>query len=72
MVSSSDQVQLMQHINEKLKHVNESFECFKKDFENTLFVGNNVKMQLKNCCVDMIVPFDNLLDKFMDVLTAFD
>ena len=72
MVSSLDQVQLMQCIDEKLKHMNECFECFKDDFENMLFIGNNVKMQLKNCCVDMIVPFDKLLDKFMDVLTAFD
>ena len=29
-------------------------------------------MRLKDCCVDMIVPFDNLLDKFVDILTAFD
>ena len=72
MASSLDQVQLMQCIDEKLKHMNECFECFKEDFENMLFVGNNVKMQLKNCCVDMIVPFDKLLDKFMDILTAFD
>ena len=57
MVSSSDQVQLMQCFDEKLKHMNKSFECFKEDFENTLFVGNNVKMQFKKCCVDMIIPF---------------
>ena len=34
MVGSLDQVQLMQHIDEKLKHMNESFECFKEDFKN--------------------------------------
>ena len=68
MASSLDHVQLMQSINERLKHMNECFECFKEDFENTSFVGNKVRIQLKNHCVGVIVPFDKLLD----VLTAFD
>ena len=29
-------------------------------------------MRLKDCYIDMIVPFDNLLDKFVDIFTAFD
>ena len=59
-------------LHQKLQHVNDCFVCFKEDFENVAFVGNNIKMRLKDCCIDMIVPFDNLLDKFVDILTAFD
>ena len=71
MADSLDCVQLLQNINKKLQHVTDCFACF-KDFENVTFVGNNIKMRLKDCCVDMIVPFNNLLDKFVDILTAFD
>ena len=70
MAGSSDCVQLLQNINQKLQHVNDCFVCFKEDFENVAFVGNNIKMRLKDCCIDMIVPFDNLLDKLVDILTA--
>ena len=72
MAGSSDHVQLLHNINQILQHVNDCFACFKEDFENVTFVGNNIKMRLKDCCVDMIVPFDNLPDKFVDILTAFD
>ena len=58
-------------VNLKL-HVNEYFECFKKDFENLAFIGNNIKMRLKYCCIDAIVSFDSLLDKFVDILTTFN
>ena len=70
--SSSDHVLLLQNINLKLQHVNDYFECFKEDFENVAFVGNNIKMRLKDCCIDAIVPFNSLLDKFVDILTTFD
>ena len=66
VAGSSDHVQLLQNINQKLQHVNDSFECFKEDFENVAFVGNNIKMKLKDCCIDVIVPFNNLLDKLVD------
>ena len=56
----------------KLQHVNDYFECFKEDFKNVAFIGNNIKMRLKDCCVDASVPFDSLLDKFVDILTTFD
>ena len=72
MAGSSDHVQLLQNINIKLQHVKDCFVCFKEDFENVAFVGNNIKMRLKDCCIDMIVPFNNLLDKFVDILTTFD
>ena len=70
--SSSDHVLLLQNINLKLQHVNEYFKCFKEDFENLAFIGNNIKMRLKYCCIDAIVPFDSLLDKFLDILTTFN
>ena len=70
--SSSDCDLLLQNVNLKLQHVNEYFECFKEDFENLAFVGNNIKMRLKYCCIDAIVPFDSLLDKFVDILTTFN
>ena len=43
-----------------------------KKTENLAFVGNNIKMRLKYCCIDAIVSFDSLLDKFEDILTTFD
>ena len=70
--SDEDRVLLLQNVNLKLQCVNEQFECFKEDFENFAFTGNNIKMRLKSCCVDTIVCFDRLLDKFVDVLTTFD
>ena len=75
MASSSDDddhVILLQNVNLKLQCVNEHFECFKEDFENLAFIGNNIKMRLKSCCIDAIVPFDSLLDKFEDVLITFN
>ena len=48
--SSSDHVLLLQNINLKLQHVNDYFECFKEDFENVAFIGNNIKMRLKDSC----------------------
>ena len=42
MAGSSDHVQLLQNINQKLQHVNDCFACFKEDFENIAFVGNNI------------------------------
>ena len=70
--SSSDHDLLLQNVNLKLQNVNEYFECFKEDFENLAFVGNNIKMRLKYCCIGAIVPFDSLLDKFVDILTTFN
>ena len=29
-------------------------------------------MRLKFCCIDTIVPFNSLLDKFVDILITFD
>ena len=55
--SSSDHVLLLQNVNLKLQHVNKYFECFKEDFESLAFIGNNIKMRLKYCCIDAIVPF---------------
>ena len=69
--SSLDHDLLLQNVNLKLQNVNEYLKCFKEDFENLAFVGSNIKMRLKYCCIDAIVPFDSLLDKFVDILTTF-
>ena len=42
MAGSSDCVQLLQNINQKLQHVNDCFACFKEDFENIAFIGDNI------------------------------
>ena len=70
--NDEDHVVLLQNVELKLQCVNENFECFKEDFENLAFIGNNIKMRLKSCCVDTIISFDRLLDKFVDVLTTFN
>ena len=72
MADSLDQAQLLHDINQKLQHVKNCFECFQEDFENIAFVGNNIRARLNDCCVDAVVPFDNLLDGFLDVLKTFD
>ena len=35
-------------------------------------MGNNIRARLNDCCIDAVVPFDNLLDRFLDVLKTFD
>ena len=41
--NDEDHVVLLQNVELKLQHVNENFECFKEDFENLAFIGNNIK-----------------------------
>ena len=72
MADSSDQTQLLYDINQILQHVKNCFEYFQEDFENIAFIGNNITARLNDCCSDAIVPFDNLLNRFLDVLNTFD
>ena len=72
MADSSDRAQLLHDINQKLQHIEDCFECFQEDFKNIAFVSNSIKMKLNDCCIGAIVPFDNLLDRFLDILETFD
>ena len=71
MADSSDRAQLLHDINQKLQHIEDCFECF-QDFKNIAFVGNSIKAKLNDCCIGAIVPFDYLLDRFLDILETFD
>ena len=42
MATSNDKTQLLRDINWKLRHVKDCFKCFKEDFKNITFVGNNI------------------------------
>ena len=35
-------------------------------------MSNSIKMKLNDCWIGAIVPFDNLLDRFLDILGTFD
>ena len=72
MASSNDKTQLLYDINQKLKHVEDCFECFQEDFKNITFVGNNIRVRLGDCCIDSIVPFEGMIDRFLDILNTFD
>ena len=72
MADSSDRAQLLHDINQKLQHIEDCFECFQEDFKNIAFVGNSIKAKLNDCCIGAIVPFDNLLDRFLDILKTFE
>ena len=72
MADSSDQTQVLHDVNHKLQHIKDCFECFQEDFKNIAFVGNNIRVRLNDCCVDAVVPFDTLLNGFVDVLNTFD
>ena len=36
------------------------------------FVGNNIQVRLGDCSVDSIVPFEGMIDRFLDILNTFD
>ena len=72
MASSNDKTQLLYDINQKLKHVEDCFECFQEDFKNITFVGNNIRVRLGDHCIDSIVPFEGMIDRFLDILNTFD
>ena len=72
MASSIDKTQLLYDINQKLKHVEDCFECFQEDFKNITFVGNNIQVRLGDRCIDSVVPFKGMVDRFLDILNTFD
>ena len=72
MATSNNKTQLLRDINWKLRHVEDCFECFKEDFKNITFVGNNIRVRLNDCGVDLIVPFEGMIDRFLDTLNTFD
>ena len=72
MASSADRVQLLNNIDQKLKQVEECFECFQEDFQNLTYVGSDVQERLGDCCVESIRPFEGMIDGFLDTLNTFD
>ena len=72
MASSNDKTQLLYDINRKVKHVEDCFECFQEDFKNITSVGNNIQVRLGDHCIDSIVPFEGMIDRFLDILNTFD
>ena len=72
MASTTEHSLTLNRITEKLKHINDTFECFKEDFANFIHVGNDIKFKLRECCLDVLKPFENVLDKFLDTLIIFD
>ena len=72
MATPDDKTQLLHDINQKLRHVEDCFECFKEDFKNINFVGNNIQVRLNDCGIDSITPFEGMIDRFLDTLNTFD
>ena len=72
MATSNDKTQLLHDINKKLRHVKDCFECFQEDFKNITFVGNNIQVRLNDHSIDSIVPFEGMIDRFLDILNTFD
>ena len=72
MASSTDKTQLLHDIDQKLKCVEECFECFQEDFKNITHVGNDIRERLGDCCVESIGPFEGMIDGFLDTLNTFD
>ena len=71
MASPADRAQLLDDIDQKLKRVEECFECFREDFRNQ-DVGGDVWERLGDCCVESIRPFEGMIDGFLDTLNTFD
>ena len=42
MASSTDKTQLLRDIDQKLKRVEDCFECFWEDFKNITYVGDDI------------------------------
>ena len=42
MASSTDKTQLLNDIDQKSKCVEECFECFREDFKNITYVGDDI------------------------------
>ena len=72
MASPADRAQLLDNIDQKLKRVEECFECFREDFRNIAYVGSDVWERLGDCCVESIRPFEGMIDGFLDTLSTFD
>ena len=72
MASSTDKTQLLHNIDQKLKCVADCFECFQEDFKNITFVGDDIRERLGDCCVESIVPFEGMINGFLDTLNTFD
>ena len=72
MASPADRVQLLDNIDQKLKRVEECFECFWEDFRNIAYVGSDVRERLGDCCVESIRPFEGMIDGFLNTLNTFD
>ena len=72
MASLAGRAQLLDNIDQKLKQVEECFECFQEDFRNIAYVGGDIRERLGDCCVESIRPFEGMIDGFLDTLNTFN